>query len=220
LINPFIEKVWVIIVPKIPVKVVSWDQIVELSKTLSDKIKEDGYWPDVIVARARGGLVPSRLLADHLGVVDILSLKVEHWVVTASRNPEARVKYPFRLDLKGAKVMIVDDICDTGDSIVLSRDFVRENFNVGEVKTATLQYLANSAKFKPTYYAQEVKDWSWFMYPWNYWEDEINLVKKIIDEIGVQEPKELTKIFEESYNVTPPIPITDIVAEMRRRGTL
>ncbi|WP_126449952.1 phosphoribosyltransferase [Sulfodiicoccus acidiphilus] len=206
--------------PKVPVKVVGWDKIVELSKTLSEKVKEDGYTPDVIVAVARGGLVPSRLLADHLGVIDIVSVKVEHWVVTASRNPEARVKYPFKLDLRGASVMIVDDICDTGDSIMLSADFVRENFNVREVRTATLQYLANSSKFKPDFYAEEVREWSWFMYPWNYWEDEINLVKKIIDEVGLQEPEELTKLFRENYGVLPPVPIKEIIGEMRRRGVI
>jgi len=55
-------------VPKVPVKVVTFDEIVEWSRRLADKIKESGWQPDVIVAVARGGYVPARLLCDWLGV--------------------------------------------------------------------------------------------------------------------------------------------------------
>lgn len=206
--------------PKIPVKVVTWDEIVDLSTKLSEKIRESNYNIDIIIAIARGGLVPARLVADVLGVLDILSIKIEHWIVTASHTPEARVKYPYKVDLNGKKVLIVDDITDTGDSIELARKFVIENFNPSEVKTATLQYIKPVAKITPDYYAEEITSWTWFMYPWNYWEDEINLVNKILVEKGTQDLdiNELKKIFAESYGITqPPIPLENIIREMKRR---
>jgi len=89
--------------PKIPVKVVTWDEVVEWSTRLAEIIKEDKYQPDVIIAIARGGLVPARIVADVLGVMDVLSIKVEHWVETASHTPQAKVKYAYRLDLSGKK---------------------------------------------------------------------------------------------------------------------
>ena len=147
--------------PKIPVKVVSWNEIVELSTKLAEKIIDSNYNVDVIIAIARGGLVPARLLADILGIFDVLSIKVEHWVVTASHTPEAKIKYPFKLDLQGKNVLIVDDITDTGDSIDLSKKYVIENFNTTNVKTATLQYIKPVAKVTPDYYAEEITNWTW-----------------------------------------------------------
>jgi hypoxanthine phosphoribosyltransferase len=47
------------LVPKIPVKVVEFDEIVEWSRKLAEKIRESGWQPDVIVAIARGGYVPA-----------------------------------------------------------------------------------------------------------------------------------------------------------------
>jgi hypoxanthine phosphoribosyltransferase len=209
--------------PKIPVKVVSWNEIVELSTKLAEKIIDSNYNVDVIIAIARGGLVPARLLADILGIFDVLSIKVEHWVVTASHTPEAKIKYPFKLDLQGKNVLIVDDITDTGDSIDLSKKYVIENFNTTNVKTATLQYIKPVAKVTPDYYAEEITNWTWFMYPWNYWEDEINLVNKILIEKGKEniDINQLKELFAENYGIKdPPIPLQDIIKEMRRRKML
>ncbi|ARM75171.1 phosphoribosyltransferase [Acidianus manzaensis] len=204
--------------PKIPVKAVKWEEIVDLSTRLSEILKEE-YVPDVIIAIARGGLVPARLVADALGIMDVLSLKVEHWVMTASHTPEAKIKYPYKVNLEGKKVLLIDDITDTGDSLIITSKYVKENFNPSEVKSSTLQYILGS-KFVPDYYAQTVKDWTWFMYPWNYWEDEINLTKKIIDETKSVELSDLETKFKENYGITPPIPLSKILDEMKRRNIL
>ncbi|BCU68979.1 phosphoribosyltransferase [Stygiolobus caldivivus] len=204
--------------PKIPVKVVTWEEVVEWSTRLAEIIKEDNYQPDVIIAIARGGLVPARIVADVLGVMDVISIKVEHWVETASHTPQAKVKYVYKLDLSGKKTLIIDDITDTGDSVELAKKYVVDYFSPSVIKTATMQYIKPVAKVKPDYVASIVEDWTWFMYPWNYWEDEINLVKKLLNE-GIK-IDELEGKFEESYGVKPPIPLTKIVSEMKRRGLL
>lgn len=185
---------------------------------LSEKMKNDDYIPDVIIAIARGGLVPSRLVADMLGVIDILSIKIEHWVETASHTPQAKIKYPYKVNLDGKKVAIIDDITDTGDSIELAKKYVIENFTPSEIKTATLQYIKPVAKIVPDYYAEEIVEWAWFMYPWNYWEDEINLINKILAERFTTNINELKSLFKQNYGVEePPIPIEDIIKEMKRR---
>ena len=207
--------------PKIPVRVVTWQDVANWSYELAEKVLKSGYDVDVIIAIARGGLVPSRILADRLGVLDVLSVKVEHWVVTASKNPEARIKYPYTVDLQGKNALIVDDIADTGDSLILTKDYVAKNFRPANVKTATMQVITQTTKYVPDYYALEVKDWAWFMYPWNYWEDEINLVKKLKqDGVDVTDVKALEKAYKENYSSEPPIPLERIVEEMKRRGEI
>jgi hypoxanthine phosphoribosyltransferase len=206
--------------PKIPVKVVTWDEIVQWSYGLAEKILNSGYNVDVIIAIARGGLVPSRLIADRLGVLDVISVKVEHWVETASKNPEAKIKYPYTIDLSGKNALIVDDIADTGDSLVVAKEFVTKNFRPKEVRTATLQVITQTTKYVPDYYYLEVKDWFWFMYPWNYWEDVINLVKKLEKEgVNVGDVETLRKVYLESYGSEPPINLDMILTEMKRRNS-
>ncbi len=210
-----------VIVLKIPVKVVTWDYAVKLSTSLAKKVRERGYKVDVIVAVARGGLVPARIVADVLGVMDVLSIKIEHWVETASHTPQAKVKYSYTLSLEGKNVLVIDDITDTGDSMDLAKDFVMRNFSPSVVKTATMQHIVTASKSTPDFYAEEVKEWTWFMYPWNYWEDMINLVGKIINEKGkMMNPAELEKEFADSYGAIPPIPLEEVLNEMRYRGKL
>lgn len=207
--------------PKIPVKVVTWNDVVRWTLNTAEKIKSSNFSPDVIIAIARGGLVPARLIADYLGVLDVLSIKVEHWITTASVTPEAKIKYPYKLDLSGKKVIIVDDIADTGDSFVLAKKFVEENFKPEIVRTAAMQVIKPTSKYIPDYYGNSVTDWAWFMYPWNYWEDMINLTKKIIDELKtIPQSEELDKIFKDSYGIEPPIPLEDVIKEMKRRNIL
>jgi len=146
-------------VPKVPVKVVTFDEIVEWSRRLADKIKESGWQPDVIVAIARGGYVPARLLCDWLGVGDLVSIQVVHWPSAAQVAEKAYVKYPVNADLSGKRVLIVDDIVDTGDSVELAKRSIEECCRPREVKTAALQVITSVAKVVPDYYAIEVKEW-------------------------------------------------------------
>ncbi|AET32894.1 phosphoribosyl transferase [Pyrobaculum ferrireducens] len=171
-------------VPKIPVKVVTFDEIVEWSRQLAAKIRESGWQPDVIVAIARGGFVPARLLCDWLGVSDLVSIQVVHWPSAAQVAEKAYVKYPVSVDLRGKRVLIVDDIVDTGDSVELAKRSVEECCNPAEVRTAALQVITSVAKIIPDYYAVEVREWVWFAYQWNAVEDAAGFIMKIVKETG------------------------------------
>ncbi len=206
--------------PKIPVKLVLWSEVVDWCRSLAEKIIDSGYQPDVIIAIARGGVTPARLLCDYLGVMDLLSIKVEHWVETAGHLEDAIVKYPLVADLSGKKTLLVDDICDTGRSIIVSRDYIIKNNKPSELRIATMQYIKPVAEITPDYYVDEVRDWVWYMYPWNYMEDTINLIKKILQENPKEDYRisDLTVKFRENYGVDPPIKVEDAVREGCRRG--
>ncbi len=206
--------------PKIPVKIVTWEDVVSWNRELAEKIIDSGYQPDIIIGIARGGVIPARLLCDHLGVMDLLTIKVEHWVETAAHMEDAVVKYPLTADLEGKKVLLVDDITDTGRSIIVSKEYILKNNKPSELKVATMQYIKPVAKTKPDYYVDEITAWIWYMYPWNYVEDTINLTKKILQE----DPKrawsieEIKSAFYDHYGIKPLIPIEETVKEAARRG--
>ena len=167
---------------KVPIRLVSWDEIAEWARILSMKIKDSGWLPDIVVAIARGGYAPARLVCDYLGITDLISLQVVHWPSTAQVAEKAFIKYPLTVDLSGRRVLVIDDIVDTGDSIQLAKEHIERNNKNVEVRTAALQWISTVAKFKPDYWAIEVRDWTWFVYPWNITEDTTNFIRRVLTE--------------------------------------
>jgi hypoxanthine phosphoribosyltransferase len=168
--------------PRVKTRLVSWEEIVDWSMHLAEIIARDGYKPDIIVAVARGGYVPARLLCDFLGVENLLSVQSQHWTEAAKAEERAILKYPYVVDARGLSVLVVDDIVDTGETLMLARDHIRDSWKPLEVKTAALQWISPVAKFKPDYYYIEVKEWVWFQYPWTRLEDTYQFIKRIITE--------------------------------------
>ncbi len=196
---------------KIPVKLVSWEEIVEWTRQLAKKIKESGYRPDVIIAVARGGYVPARLLCDFLGVENLVSIQSQHWTEAAKKAEKAIIKFQYRIDLSGHKALLVDDIVDTGESVRLAKEFIIKEWRPDELRTAAMQWISPVAKIKPDYYAIEVKEWIWFQYPWTRLEDITQFIRRIIkEELAGKTTQitidELTQKFIEWYGINPPQP--------------
>jgi hypoxanthine phosphoribosyltransferase len=171
----------------------------ELAKRISRYIAKDCK-PDVIVAVARGGLIPAMMLAKNLGGVEVLSTQVTHWNKTGEKNREGAELdqgLPADLSLSGKKVLVVDDITDTGDSLVLAVKEVRKHAPA-DVRTATLIHKQQSA-FTPDYFGKKTEAWKWIVLPWNVREDFMNLRKKVggegMDVDGV------LKIFEDELGL-------------------
>ncbi len=194
---------------KIPVKLVSWEEIVEWTRLLAKKIKESGYKPDVVIAVARGGYVPARLLCDFLGVENLVSIQSQHWTEAAKKAEKAIIKFQYKIDLTGYKAILVDDIVDTGESVKLAKEFIEKEWKPDELRTAAMQWISPVAKIKPDYYAIEVKEWIWFQYPWTRLEDITQFVRRIIKEELAEKTTqitidELTQKFKEWYGINPP----------------
>jgi len=208
---------------KMKVKVVSWDEVVSWCKELARKIRRSGFQPDVIVAIARGGFTPARLLCDYLDVVDLLSIKIEHWIETGKHKEEATIKYPFNYDFSGKRVLIVDDIADTGKSVIVAKRYISEVCKPKELKTATMQLIPATSMIVPDYYVDEVKEWTWYMYPWNFTEDMVNLIMRIVNERPEEKwnAENVSGKFREWYGVEFPLEIfEEMLEEMVTRGKL
>ncbi len=192
---------------KVPTKLVSWEEIVEWAIGLGKKIEASGWHPDMIVAVARGGYVPARLLCDYLGVTDLLSVQSQHWVEAARAAQKAIIRNAFSIDARGLRVLVIDDIVDTGETLALAKEFIGKAWGPEEVRTAALQWISPVAKFKPDYYYIEVKDWTWFQYPWTRLEDLMQFMERIFKEderarAGLSD-EELRSLFREWYGVGP-----------------
>jgi len=201
------SRIWLRLMPRVPVRLVSWNEIVEWSWGLAKKIEESGYMPDIIIAIARGGYVPARLLCDFLGVENLVSIQSQHWTEAAKKGEKAIIKFEYTINLENMRALLVDDIIDTGESVILAKEYITRNWKPKELRVATLQWISSVAKIKPDYYYIEVKDWVWFQYPWTRLEDVTQFLKRIITTEYSEKGKntwtldELKKAFVEWYGI-------------------
>ncbi|QDX39736.1 phosphoribosyltransferase [Salarchaeum sp. JOR-1] len=160
--------------------ITNWEYIYGLCRDVSDQVKRDEFEPDVVVALARGGWFAGRCLCDFLGLNDLTSLKMEHYVGTAQKSGEPEVRYPMpEGSVENKDVLIIDDIADTGGSIERAHEYVDER-NANEVRTATLQLLGTS-EYDPDFVGERLEDWAWIVYPWNFIEDMIDIIEGVME---------------------------------------
>jgi uncharacterized protein len=162
-------------------RAVDWPEVDRWADAIERKVRDRGALPETIVGLTRGGWVPARLLADRLEVKRIVSLRAQHWGITATPTGAAAVTEGLSGDVRGERVLVVDDITDTGDSLRLAVELVTAA-HPARIESSAFLHIAHSS-YVPTYYAEEIaRDaWVWVVFPWNYWEDLATLARKAAD---------------------------------------
>ncbi|AAG18909.1 MULTISPECIES: phosphoribosyltransferase [Halobacterium] len=208
--------------------ITNWEYIYGLCRDVSDQVKAADFEPDVVVALARGGWFAGRCLCDFLGLNDLTSLKMEHYVGTAEKSAEPEVRYPMpEGSVEDKDVLIIDDIADTGGSIEHAHEYVQDR-DANAVRTATLQLLQTSA-FEPDYVGERLDEWAWIVYPWNFIEDMIDIIAGVMatDDDGPYTTAGIRDLLADYHDVdriqmeiAQPDRLTEVRSEMVRRDVL
>lgn len=185
-------------------RVASWAEVDHWADEVAAQIRAVDRIPDTIVGLTRGGWVPARLFADRLSVKRVISLRAQHWGVTATPEGKAKLTEGLSGSVAGSRVLIADDITDTGESLALALEAVHAQ-RPEWAESATFLHISH-ARHKPTYFAEEIpkESWVWIVFPWNYWEDlgtlgararEINpsldgIVQVLRERCGIEIPAE------------------------------
>ena len=143
-------------------EVPTWNQIYKMILTQAQKIRCDGYKPDIIVGIARGGLVPSRILADLLETRDFAIITIEYYVGINQTKQEPILKQCLHTQLTGKKVLLVDDVSDGGRSLQLAKTHLQEQC-AKEIRIATI-YCKPGTITMPDYFEKETSHW--IVFPW------------------------------------------------------
>lgn len=160
-----------------PCELISWGQVYGLSRQLASRIREAGIVPEVIVAIARGGVIPARILCDFFSVYELLTLRVEHYTKGAQPQPMARIVGALSGQVAGRQVLLVDDVSDTGDTLRLAVEHLR-CAEPAELKTAVLHHK-RTATYIPDFYGTELRRWYWLVYPWAVLEDLSGFIEQM-----------------------------------------
>lgn len=150
-------------------ELISWNEVHRLCRRLSMLIRKSDFTPDVVIAIARGGYIPARLICDNLDIMALTSIKIEHYLSGSDKQQEAIIRFPLCTDIRNQNVLIVDDVNDSGDTLLLAVDHIL-TFQPKAVRTAVM-HNKQVTHYPVDYYAKKIIKWRWIIYPWALHED-------------------------------------------------
>lgn len=142
----------------------TWDMFGQAGAELAQMVTDSGFRPDAVLAIARGGLFLAGAMSYALNVKLLHVVNVEFYT-----GRDERLSLPVMLPpvpdadfLAGLKVLICDDVADTGATLQLVQEFSAEH--VAEVRTAVI-YEKSRSLVKCDHVWKRTDDW--IQFPWD-----------------------------------------------------
>jgi len=154
----------------------SWAEVEEYASDLAERI-HGTYQLDTLLAVMKGGAVVGVLVADRLSVGKIYTVSLRSYMKVGLRGGVEVYQKPPKECIEGKRVLIVDDIVDSGQSLTTVIQLTRE-YGAKEVRSATL-LIKESSECIPEYYSHKVR--GWVFYPWEVREACEEIYAKIGD---------------------------------------
>ncbi len=142
----------------------SWEELGLGARALAHRIRDDGFEPDIVLAVARGGLLVAGALAYALDVKNTYTMNVEFYTGVDERLPAPIVlpPVPDLVDLGDARVLVADDVADTGRTLALVKEFCAGR--VADVRAAVL-YEKPRSLVRCEYVWRRTE--RWITFPWS-----------------------------------------------------
>ena len=178
---------------QISFKSLTWQQFHQDVFFLAQKVEQSGQKFDRIVCIDRGGAIVARFLSDFLG------LKISSLVMVAYKEvgqlSEPKIKEELKADIKGEKILLVDEIIDSGSSFKVALEYLQK---LHPQKITTLApYIKPISKFKPDFWQVETDEWVVFPYEVR---ETIKDVSKILKKQGKTEEEIEKQILEFGFS--------------------
>jgi hypothetical protein len=122
---------------------------------------------DNILVITRGGMVPACLISERTNTRNILCAAVVLYDGEEQTLTEpAFVQFPEDRQVRGRRILVVDDVWDSGSTVVSVRERLRKAG--ADVHVCVLHYKPTRSRFPtdgPDFYAEETD--GWIVYPWD-----------------------------------------------------
>ena len=146
-------------------EILTWNDFGRSAREIAQKIVDDDWRPDLVVAVARGGLLPAGAVSYALGIKAMGTMNVEFYTDVNETLDEPLLLDPIMdtSDLPGMKILVVDDVADSGKTLAKVMDMLRE-FDGAEVRSAVIYHKPRSIVV-PDYVFKQTDDW--IVFPWS-----------------------------------------------------
>ena len=142
-----------------------YDEFVKDTQILVDKCR--GYKPCVLLGVARGGLTLSHLMAQAMDMRNLYTINSIHYEGELKLDAFNIFNIPNMSQAK--KVLVIDDIVDSGETMREILIILREKFPETEFKLATIFYKP-TAVIQPDY-TVKIED-KWIDFFWEVWNNK------------------------------------------------
>lgn len=163
---------------KLEFEIPSWNQVYILLLKIAEVVKKSKYEPDIIVGVSRGGWIPARIMVDLLENPKLANVATEYYLGVAETKQKPSITQPVSISVKDKKVLVVDDVADTGESLKLVNAHLKEQ-GASEIRIATIYYKHWSFTV-PQYYAKETC--LWIIFPW----EQKEAARKVVEKFGTE----------------------------------
>ena len=145
---------------------ISSNQYLNDSFKLADNIYKSGFEPDIVVGIWRGGSIPAITIHEYLRYRGIPALSSV--IITRSYNNIGQQSEHVYIDISNKvldnlkiadKILIVDDVLDTGKTLEEIYKFFNMNDILGKVKIASVYYKPATSSIFPDYYIHDTNKW-------------------------------------------------------------
>jgi uncharacterized protein len=156
----------------------SWQEFGAAARELAHAIAADGFEPDLILSIARGGLFVAGALGYALSVKNLHVMNVEFYdgVGTTLDMPVMLPPVPSAVDFSAKKVLIADDVADSGKTIELVYAFIRDQ--VDAVRSAVI-YEKPRSVIKCDYVWRHTD--RWINFPWSCDPPVVSRLGQVLD---------------------------------------
>jgi len=151
----------------------TWDDVMTSSLKLARQVRSTPSQYDRIITLGKGGWPLARILADLLQLPEAASLGISFYD-GLQRKDAPSLSQELPTTVMGQRVLLVDDVVDSGDSIEFAREYLQK-MGVATVETAALYYKPRSS-YKPDFFAEETT--AWIIFPHEYLEGITDLKRK------------------------------------------
>ncbi|RIJ70757.1 phosphoribosyltransferase [Nakamurella silvestris] len=145
-------------------EVLSWEAFGSASRELATTIAASGFAPEIVIAIARGGLLPAGALSYALGTKAAGTLNVEFYTDVEETLPDPVVLAPL-LDtdaIVGKRLLVVDDVADSGRTLALVMGMMAER---GAHARSAVLYTKPRSIIRPDYSWRDTD--LWITFPWS-----------------------------------------------------
>ena len=145
-------------------EILTWEGFGTATRELAQTIVDSGFEPEIVIAVARGGMIPGGALTYALGVKLTDAINVEFYTDIAQTLPDPVLLAPL-LDtesIRGKRLLVVDDVVDSGRTMELVINLLR-NHGV-DVRSAVL-YTKPTTVVLPDYSWRSTD--RWIAFPWS-----------------------------------------------------